>query len=46
MNDKQFFTLIGVAAVCVTAIVCIAGCVNTVVSKVLDNESDDDFDIE
>lgn len=35
MSDKQFFTLIGVAAVCVTAIAVIGKCVQTIVPCVL-----------
>ncbi len=36
MTNKQFLTLIGVASVCIAAIVAIAGCVKFVVKGVLD----------
>lgn len=33
MTKRQFLTLAGVVAVCVTAIISIAGCVNTIVPR-------------
>ena len=53
MSNKQFLTLIGVASVCVTAIIAIASCVKFVVGEVLncdrlldclDFEDDTDLD--